>query len=221
MGRMSSAIPNSSFKIFLTIKRYNAKPFSPPKTHDTTGAQLDNQATLFTFSTSSINQNWHNNEWTENYETEVYMSFLQILVSTTELKSTTKCRFCKDNYLKTCSIGCKIETDQKIWILLARSASRLSLSQHLNAYYLILYLFSQNVGGGGLSPQPLPLRWPCVKDLQCWGMFQSCIWLSRSCVRISSSYLGHLWCNASVNSTCAQPPPPPGLTPLQLQGIYV
>ena len=134
----------------------NAKPFSPPKTHDTTGAQLDNQATLFTFSTSSINQNWHNNEWTENYETEVYMSFLQILVSTTELKSTTKCRFCKDNYLKTCSIGCKIETDQKIWILLARSASRLSLSQHLNAYYLILYLFSQNVGGGGAVPPAPP-----------------------------------------------------------------
>ena len=161
MGRMSSAIPNSSFKIFLTIKRYNVKPFSPPKTHDTTGAQLDNQATLFTFSTSSINQNWHNNEWTENYETEVYMSFLQILVSTTELKSTTKCRFCKDNYLKTCSIGCKIETDQKIWILLARSASRLSLSQHLNAYYLILYLFSQNVGGGGgCPPSPSPCAGP-------------------------------------------------------------
>ena len=84
------------------------------------------------------------------------MSFLQILVSTTELKSTTKCRFCKDNYLKTCSIGCKIETDQKIWILLARSASRLSLSQHLNAYYLILYLFSQNVGGGGAVPPAPP-----------------------------------------------------------------
>ena len=54
--------PNSSFKIFLTIRRYNAKPICLHKIHDTTGAQLDNQAKLLIFSMSSVNENRYDKE---------------------------------------------------------------------------------------------------------------------------------------------------------------
>ena len=105
-----------------------------------------------------------------------------------------------------------METDQKIWILLARSASRLPLSQHLKCL-LPYFIFIFTEWGGGL-------RWPCVKDSQRSGMFQSCIWMSRSYFRICSSYLGHLWFNASVNSTCAQPHPPPRADPRALAFFF-